>query len=67
VGQLCHELSAAGLTPALSDASFQEALPAAYTKPDRTTLKQTIGAGGGTVDLDLDSTTAKKSPPQPRT
>ena len=60
------ELSAAGLTPALSDTNLKEALPAAYTKPERTTLKQTVGAGGGSVDLDLDSTTAKKSPPQPR-
>jgi hypothetical protein len=60
------ELVAAGLTPALSDTDLKEVLPAAYTKPDRTTLKQTVGAGGGTVDLDLDSTTAKKSPPQPR-
>jgi hypothetical protein len=60
------ELAADGLTPALSNANFREALPAAYTNPDRTTLKQTIGAAGGTVDIDLDSTTAKKNPPQPR-
>jgi len=60
------EMIAAGLTPALRAANFQEALPAAYTNPDRTTLKQTIGSAGGTVDIDLDSTTAKKTPPQPR-
>ncbi len=60
------EMISAGLTPALSAANFQEALPTAYTSPDRTTLKQTIGAAGGTVDLDLDSSTAKKTPPQPR-
>jgi hypothetical protein len=48
------------------DADFRDALPDAYTKPQRTTLKQTVGAGGGTVDLQLDSTTGKKSTPQPR-
>ena len=61
------ELAAAGLAPALSDADLKEALPDAYTKPERTTLKRTIGAGGGTVDLDLDSSTATKSPPRRRT
>ena len=60
------ELSASGRTPTVSDADFRDALPDAYTKPERTTLKQTVGAGGGTVDLQLDSTTGKKSTPQPR-
>jgi hypothetical protein len=48
------ELSASGRTPTVSDADFRDALPDAYTNPERTTLKQTVGAGGGTVDLQLD-------------
>ena len=60
------ELSASGLPPTLTNADFQEVLPDAYTKPERTTLKQTVGAAGGTVDLQIDSTTGKKSPPPPR-
>lgn len=56
------ELVASGLPPAMSDADLKEALPAAYTQPDRTTLRQEVGPAGARVTIDIYSNIAAERP-----
>ena len=60
------ELAASGLPPTASDADMKEALADAYTKPDRTPLRQEVGPAGASVTIDLDSNIAAERPARGR-
>lgn len=47
------EMKAAGVPPAITEADTQEIVPAGYTLPDRTPLRQSVGPGGNDVAVDL--------------
>jgi hypothetical protein len=47
------EMKAAGVPPAITEADTVEIVPAGYTVPDRTPLRQSVGPHGNEVEVDL--------------
>lgn len=51
-----------GITPMVSDREMAETLPKAYSKPETSPLRVSIGAGGGDVPVEIESSPASAKP-----